>query len=233
MGFRLDGNNSLKLATSSVLTTLGWAHDGSQLMYADNSGGESRAMIVGADGHNLHQIEYIEGFVSWGIFSADDKALYLSTLSGNSKLSVWKAHPDGSQVQKLLENCGNIADSSLDGERLLGLKDEGEDVGIYQVSVKDKQCIPLLPGMATSGAHYSPDGKAVLYPVTSHGQVTFYRQVIQGDKPVGKPQVALKLPFNFPLDYNGNAFDFSPDLSTIVYARPGGQADFYKLTLPQ
>ena len=50
--------------------------------------------------------------------------------------------------------------------------------------------------------------------------------------PIGKPQVALKLPFSFPVFYNnGNAYDFSPDLSTIVYARPGGQADFYLLTL--
>jgi hypothetical protein len=56
---------------------------------------------------------------------------------------------------------------------------------------------------------------------------------VRGDDPIGKPQVALKLPFSFPIVYGGNAYDFSPDLSTIVYARPGGQADFYLLTLPQ
>jgi hypothetical protein len=33
------------------------------------------------------------------------------------------------------------------------------------------------------------------------------------------------------LDYsNGNAYDFSGDLSTIVYARPGGHADLYLLS---
>ena len=47
---------------------------------------------------------------------------------------------------------------------------------------------------------------------------------------VGKPQIALKLPFAFPLQYEGNAYDFSPDLSTIVYARPGGHADLYLLS---
>jgi hypothetical protein len=46
---------------------------------------------------------------------------------------------------------------------------------------------------------------------------------------VGKPQIALKLPFAFPLMYEGNAYDFSPDLSTIVYARPGGHQDLYLL----
>jgi len=47
---------------------------------------------------------------------------------------------------------------------------------------------------------------------------------------VGKPQVALRLPFAFPLFYKGNGLDFSRDLSTIVYARPGGQADLYLLS---
>jgi hypothetical protein len=49
-------------------------------------------------------------------------------------------------------------------------------------------------------------------------------------KTVGVPQVALKVPFAFPLFYNGNAYDFSRDLSTIVYARPGGHADLYLLS---
>ncbi len=49
-------------------------------------------------------------------------------------------------------------------------------------------------------------------------------------KSSGQPQVALKVPFAFPLDYHGNAYDFSSDLSTIVYARPGGHADLYLLS---
>jgi hypothetical protein len=44
------------------------------------------------------------------------------------------------------------------------------------------------------------------------------------------PQVALKVPFAFPVLYAGeHAYDFSRDLSTIVYARPGGHADLYLL----
>jgi hypothetical protein len=31
------------------------------------------------------------------------------------------------------------------------------------------------------------------------------------------------------LGYAGNAYDFSDDLSTMVYARPGGQADLFLL----
>jgi serine/threonine protein kinase len=36
----------------------------------------------------------------------------------------------------------------------------------------------------------------------------------------------LKLPFAFPLAYKGNAFDFSRDLSKIVYVRPGGSTTY-------
>jgi len=34
----------------------------------------------------------------------------------------------------------------------------------------------------------------------------------------------------FRLFYRGNAFDFSRDLSSIVYSRPGGEADLYSLS---
>jgi hypothetical protein len=44
-------------------------------------------------------------------------------------------------------------------------------------------------------------------------------------------QVALKVPFAFPLWYIGHAaYSFSSDLSTVVYARPVGHADLYLLS---
>jgi len=45
-----------------------------------------------------------------------------------------------------------------------------------------------------------------------------------------KTAVAFKLPFAFPQRFNGNAYDISDDLSKVVYARPGGQFDFYLLS---
>jgi len=60
-----------------------------------------------------------------------------------------------------------------------------------------------------------------------------YRQPWKDGKVIGTPQVALKLPFTFPLYYGssyGSSYDFSHDLSTIVYARPGGHADLYLLS---
>ncbi len=225
----LDGKNSLKLASAGNLTTLGWSRDGSQFAFADDTTADPKTFLVGADGRGLHQIEGIAGFVGWLIWSADDKTVYIS-VPREGKETIWAADADGSHLQKFLDDCCLAVEASSDGRRLLSFILHGENAGIYQITLNDKKRVPLIPGVAPFGAHYSPNGKSVVYPVSSRGEITFYRQSIEGEKLVGKPQVALKLPFTFPLAYNGNAFDFTPDLSTIVYARPGGQADFYLLS---
>jgi hypothetical protein len=88
----------------------------------------------------------------------------------------------------------------------------------------------LLPGTVTSYPTFARDGKSFFYGINSRREVTIYRQEWKEGKIIGAPQVALKVPFAFPTVYfSGNANDFSRDLSTIVYARPGGHADLYLL----
>ena len=229
----IDGANPLKLASSGQLTTLGWSGDGSRLAFSDNTSPTGKMFLADRDGSALHEVRGTEGFVGWAIWSRDAKTIYISSTTSDGKDVVWQADGDGTHVQKLLDKCCQAVEVSRDGQRLLALVLHGENPGIYQINVKEKKLIPLVRGVASFGAHYSPDGKSVLYPVASNGRVTFYRQSIRGEEPVGKPQVALTLPFTFPLAYEGNAFDFSSDLSTVVYARPGGQADLYLLSRPQ
>jgi len=70
--------------------------------------------------------------------------------------------------------------------------------------------------------------KSFLYAVVSRGKVSIYRQLWKDAKIVKTPHVALKLPFTFSRGYGGIAYDFSPDLSAIVYARAGASyADLY------
>lgn len=89
----------------------------------------------------------------------------------------------------------------------------------------------MLPGVATYSVTFARDGKSFLYAVASRSDVTIYRQPWRDGKLIGASQVALKVPFTFPENYlGGNAYDFSKDLSTIVYARPGGNADLYLLS---
>ena len=138
---------------------------------------------------------------------------------------------DGSNPEKFVDDCCVAWDADPGGQYLLGVVLYGEKTGIYEVSISDRKCIPLLPGVVTFTAIFARDGKSFLYAVASRGEVTIYRQPWKDGKLIGTPQVALKVPFAFPLDYaDGNAYDFSRDLSTIVYARPGGHADLYLLS---
>jgi hypothetical protein len=69
-----------------------------------------------------------------------------------------------------------------------------------------------------------------LYAIPSRHEVTIYRPNWQAGQLIGQPQVASRFPFAFPLVSGGNAYDITRDLSTVVYARPGGHADLYFLS---
>ncbi len=166
--------------------------------------------------------------VNFGIWSPDSKTFYYSAYDKDpAKVITWKADADGSNPKKLGENCGNVEDTSPDGKYLLSAGGPGGGLGVYQISVGDGTCTPLMPELATLIIHASQDGKSILYLTASHGETSIYRQPWHDGKLGGAAQVAIKLPFAFRQGYSGNAYDFSKDLSTIVYARPGGQADLY------
>jgi hypothetical protein len=128
------------------------------------------------------------------------------------------------------DGCGFTWDASPGGQYLLSLIAGGEKAGIYEYSIVEKKCISLLPGVVTFSILFARDGKSILYAIPSRHDVTIYRQNWQAGKLIGQPQVALKLPFAFPLVSGGNAYDLTRDLSTVVYARPGGHADLYLLS---
>jgi hypothetical protein len=138
---------------------------------------------------------------------------------------------DTSNPEKVTDSCCTVTDIDPGGQYLLGFVDHGEKTGVYEVSVSNTKCIPLLPGVVTLNPFFARDGKSFLYAGASRGEVTIYRQPWKDGKTIGAPQVALKVPFAFPLGYaGGSAYDFSRDLSTFVYARPGGQDDLYLLS---
>jgi len=229
----VDGSNRVKLASSAGLFTLSWSQDGSQFAFYDQAKDGSKVFTVRADGSALHQIPWSGAFVGQAVWTPDSKSLYLSGfLKDAGKEATWKASADGSSVETLVEGCGYAVDISTDGRYLLstGNSREAGKVGIYQISVAEKNCTMAAPGVATFGVHRSPDGKSFLYATSSHGETILSRQPWKDGKITGPAQVALKLPFAFRQDYSGNAYDFSPDLSTIVYARPGGQANLYLLS---
>jgi hypothetical protein len=227
----IDGRNKVKIATGEAqeenLLTLNWAPDNFHLSFSQGA----KLYIVGADGTGLRQLPSIGGMtISNAVWSPDQKSVYVSAgISGATASSIWK-WSEGSNPEKLVEKYGFIYDAHPGGDYLLALYTNGENLGIYEVSISERKCVPLLPDVVTFGAIFARDGKSFLYAVSSRSEVTIYRQLWKDGKAIGTPQVALRLPLMFPLFYSGNAYDFSRDLSTIVYARPGGHADLYLLS---
>jgi len=227
----IDGGNRLKIATGEDLGTGFWAPDNRHLTFIEIGVHLGfKGFIVGADGSGLRQFQTVGRLpVSGAVWSHDQKSLYGSTLEPGVS-DIWKWNVDGSNPEKLVDKCCVVSDAEPGGKYLLGTVLSGGR-GIYEVSISDRKCTPLLPAIETFAATFARDGKSFLYAVASRGEVTIFRQPWSDGKLIGAPQVALKVPFTFPLAYlNGNAYDFSRDLSTIVYARPGGHADLYLLS---
>jgi len=227
----IDGNNKTKIATGEHLATNQWTPDGSRLAFTDDqTGAPDKMYIAAADGSGAHALTWSGGSMQNVLFSPDQKTVYLNSFEKAAKaVNIWKEDTAGGTPVLLSDTCGFAFDVSLDGKYLLTLTDFGDQVGIYQLSLADGKCTTLLPGVVTFGIRFARDGKSFTYAIPSQHDVTIFRQNWQDGKAIGAPQVALKLPFAFPLQSGGNAYDYAPDLSTVVYARPGGHADLYLL----
>jgi Tol biopolymer transport system component len=230
----IGGGNKVKIATAEELDSGNWAPDNFHLLFFETgASNEPKAYIAGADGSGLRQVPPAgDAPIYTGIWGPDQKSVYVSTKErGEQLFDIWKWSLDGSTSEKFVEKCSQATDVDPGGKYLLGMIGFGEKAGIYEMSISERKCVSLLPGVVTHGATFARDGKSFLYAVASRGEVSIYRQLWSDGKTMGKPQVAVKVPFPFPIFYfSGNAYDFSPDLSTIVYARPGGHADLYLLT---
>ena len=227
----IDGANKVKLAQSASLDTGAWSPDSAQLTFLDYTEGKSRAFIVRGDGRDLREIERTQEPIVYVAWSADGKALYITTQAAVSKFNLWKAHADGSHLEKFMDESCFVTGVSPDDNYLLGMVWSGTEAGIYEISTAERKKVALLPGAVTMAAvRYARDGKSFLYGVVSDNKVTFYRQAWSDGRLFGKPQIALELPFALSLHYQAFGYDFARDLSTVVYARPGGQADLYLLS---
>jgi serine/threonine protein kinase/Tol biopolymer transport system component len=228
----IDGSNKVKIAAGISIATGYWAADNFRIAFVEEvPGSPNKAYVVGADGSGLRQLQWSGGSIQAILWSADQKSVYLNGASGsNSRGSIWAESVEGSAPEKLVEGCGFAFDVAPEGNYLMTIVGAGDRTGIYELSLAEKKCISLLPGVVTFGISFAPDGRSFTYAVPSQHDVTIYRQGWQDGKLIGQPQVALTLPFAFPLIAEGNAYDYSRDLSNIVYARVGGHADLYLMS---
>jgi serine/threonine protein kinase len=226
----LDGKNKVKLASGEKLDTGYWSRDGSRLIFEDESGGPVKLYVANGDGSSIRQIRWSGIYVATAIFSSDANYLYVGTIkSSSAPVQTWKMNSDGSNPQVIADNCGFVEDASPDGKYLLTNDPRSATLGFYELSTSDYKCTKLVSDVTTFGNFFAPDGRSFLYAVVAKGSGTIYRQPWSDGRVTGSSQVAYKVPFAFSLSYGGNGYDFSRDLSTIVYARPGGQQDLYSL----
>jgi len=226
----IDGNNKVKLASAASLITLAVAPDTSQLLFADVVGDITKLYLVKSDGTGLRQIPSGVN-VGWAMWSPDAKTLYFSGYEKDpTKVGTWKTTSDSATVEKITENCGYVQDVSADGRHLLCGNAPGNGKGLFDFSLADSKCTSLLPDFVALEIHFSPDGKSFLYLLGSRGETVIYRQPWHDGQLSGAAQPAMRLSFTFRQGYAGNAYDFSRDLSTVVYARPNGQSDLYLLS---
>jgi serine/threonine protein kinase/Tol biopolymer transport system component len=231
----IDGSNKVKLSTAASLATAAWAQDNFHLSFVvEEAGKPNKPYVIGADGSGLRALTWTGGTIQSLIWSDDQKSVYINSFEkGVTDGRIWKESAEGSTPEKLIDGCGFTWDVAPGGQYLLNLILGGDKAGVYEYSIAEKKCTPLVPGVVTFSILFARDGKSILYAIPSRRDVTIYRQLWQDGKLIGQPQVALKLPFAFPLVSGGNAYDLTRDLSTIVYARPGGHADLYLLSQPQ
>ncbi|MGA9570815.1 MAG: protein kinase [Candidatus Acidiferrales bacterium] len=231
----IDGGNKAKIAAGEGMGTGVWAPDNFHLSYLTGGANEAgKGYIVGSDGSGLREAPVAAHDV-WSLdWAPDQKTIYVSgTVSAVPLSTVWRWNLDSSKAEKFFDNCGDgiVTDVDSTGRYLLWVLTTGKNAGIYEISVSDRRCISLIPGVTTYNARFARDGRSFVYAAATRGEVAIYRQGWSEGKLVGAPRVALKVPFSFPLIQDiGNAYDFSLDLSTIVYARPSGHADLYLLS---
>jgi serine/threonine protein kinase/Tol biopolymer transport system component len=229
----IDGGNKHMIAQEAELATASWSFDDKRLIffsyYPDKPG---RIHSVSPDGTDMQSFSGpAEATIQSVMLTPDQKTLFINAWQTGARAeSIFRLPVDASQPEKFVDSCGFAFDVSPDGRYLLSLISGGDHIGLYSVSIADKSCTMLVPGVVTFGLNIEKDGKSFLYAIPGKKDVTIYRQKWEAGKAVGASQVALKLPFAFPLVTGGNAYDFSRDLATVVYARTDGHADLYLLS---
>lgn len=224
----MDGSSRVRIASATSLLTLGFSHDDTKFAFATIEGSSSKLFIVNTDASGIRQVDWNGNFVGQGAWAPDGKTFYFSGSNGNpQEVITWSADTKTLKSEVLVPQCGYSGDISPDGKYLLSAMISG---GLDVISISDKKCIPLDPNITSFFYHFSLDGKSILYLVGGRGETTIYRLPWRGDKLTGPAQPAVKFPVALRQGYSGNAYDFSKDLSTVVYARPGGQADLYYLS---
>jgi hypothetical protein len=157
--------------------------------------------VARSDGSGLRQMSAVgKGQTEDTAWSPDQKFIYVTMSAATAEEpEIWRWSEDGSIQEKLVDSCSDISDVDSQGKYLLGPSMVGD--GIFEFTLSDKSCIPLLTGGGRLYLEvlFAPDGKSFLYAIGSRARATFYRQAWKDGKVIGAPQIAFTAPFALPV----------------------------------
>jgi hypothetical protein len=183
------------------------------------------------DGKNIRRLKALETAAIINIVWSPKGDLYITARnSGNEKRTIWRMPSDYSNIELITKEGFVVTDVTPDGKYLLGREIEGEQTGIHLMHLDTKKIVSLVPDVATAIVRMAPDNKSFLYALEKANEILFYKAPLKDGKLVGQPEIVLKVPFVFLFMMEGNAYDFTRDLSTIIFAQPTMQADLYLLS---
>ncbi|HEY7535415.1 MAG TPA: hypothetical protein VH878_05670, partial [Thermodesulfobacteriota bacterium] len=222
----LDGTSRFRIATSSISHTGTWSRDGTKIGFMlDN-----KPFVADSNGRNVREIPIKNiSEANSVLFTNNAKTIYVAGLNTAGSRMGWKADADGQKIEEFATST-IFSDSSPDYRYLVGGGEFENSNGIGLFSIQDKKTRVLIEDVNSLNIYFSDDGKAILYTVASPQEITFYSLPFENGRVTGEPHLLRKVAPKFPLIYRGNAFDYTRDLSTLVYARPTAQADVYLLS---
>jgi len=186
----IDGSNRRKLASAKVLATGDFSPDDSRLSYTETNTDADQNFVVNVDGSHPRQLPRSLGNTETAAWSADGKDLYASgfqSLMDLSRFQTWTIAGDGTAAELFAEGCGAVMDASPDGKYLLMSMDFGENPGIPEMSIRDKTCTMLVPGVRSFQPRFALGGRYILYTTSSRGEVTLFRAPWSDGKLTGQP----------------------------------------------
>ena len=230
----LATNKRVRLASGSThLETLGFSNDDKRYVYADGwhhdaPNTEVLLFVIDTDGTRQQQLKWSGEWIGFALWETGDQSMILGGEDKDGhRAKNWRVFLNGDPQVLLSENCGSAVDISPDQKFLIGTVLWGDNPGIYQYSLAEKKCTKLKSGITTYLTMFAKDGKSFLYSLAAHGETTIWRQRWHNGEAIGAPVPALKLPFALREDYGGNAYSVAPDLSSVIFSRPGGYDDLY------
>jgi serine/threonine protein kinase/sugar lactone lactonase YvrE len=222
-----DGSaQGIRIMEGKRLGTGDWSRDSSQLAFMDGN----TTFVSTIDGKNIRPTKTFETSVNNVVWSPNGDLYVTLRNAKTSKRVIWKMRSDGSNIERITEDGCLVTDVTSDHKYLLGRNFEGDETGVHLIRLDTKQMIPLVPDVSTAIVRVSADNRSFLYAVEKSNEILFYKAGLKDGKLDGEPELVLKVPFVFLQMLDGNAFDFTRDLSTIVFVQPNMQADIYLLS---